>query len=163
MRDNRQLKEIREAISACTETLDHLDRAQTSLQGAGMWGLVDIFGGWFFSTSFKHNKMHEAQADIEKAKRSMRRLSKELADVRQFEQLNVQMGDLVSMADYFFDGAIADWLVQARIGSAREQIRRAQEQIWDIRQARQHVRGNGDGIFRIKGFNGYDLGHHLGQ
>ncbi len=134
MRSSRELKEIREAISACTETLDYLDRAQDSLQGAGMWGLVDIFGGKFFSTYFKHNKMHEAQANIERAKRSLKRLSKELADVRQFEQLQVQMGDLISMADYFFDGTIADFLVQARISSSKEQIRRAQEQVWDIRQ-----------------------------
>ena len=134
MRGDLEKKEIREAIDACTETLGYLDNAQDCLKGAGMWGLVDMFGGRFVSTYLKHNKMHEAQANIEKAKRSMRRLSKELADVRRFQDLQIQMGDIVSMADYFFDGAIADWLVQARIGSAREQIRRAQEQIWDIRQ-----------------------------
>ncbi len=134
MNNSLQRKEIREAIDACTETLEYLDRAQDSLKSAGLWGLVDLFGGKFFSTFLKHNSMHEAQANIEKAKRSMRRLSKELSDVRRFEDLHVQMGDLISMADYFFDGAIADWLVQARIGSAREQIRRAQEQIWDVRE-----------------------------
>ena len=30
-------------------------------------------------------------------------------------------------------------------------------------QPGQHIQGNGDGFLRIKGFNGNDLGHHLGQ
>ncbi len=141
MRTQLQNKEIREAIDACNEALEYLDRAQSSLGSAGIWGLVDLFGGKFFSTFLKHNRMHEAQANIERAKRAMRRLKKELSDVRQFEDLHVEMGDIISMADYFFDGAIADWLVQSRIGSAREQVRRAQEQVWDIREELYRLEG----------------------
>ena len=84
--------------------------------------------------------MHEAQKKIEAAKRSMNKLSRELRDVDTYVDIDIEMGDFLGFADYFFDGFLADWMVQSKIGKAREQVRRAQEQVWDVRNALYQIR-----------------------
>lgn len=141
-RDNRALarKEIEEAINAATEALNNLDDAAKALGTARTWGIVDLFGGGTLTTFLKRERMHEASNKINAAKRSMNKLSRELRDVDTYVDIDIEMGDFLGFADYFFDGALADWLVQSKIGKAREQVRRAQEQVWDIRNALYQMR-----------------------
>lgn len=143
-RNNRELarKEIDEAINAATEALNNLDDAAKALGTARTWGIVDLFGGGTLTTFLKRERMHEASNKINAAKRSMNKLSRELRDVDTYVDIDIEMGDFLGFADYFFDGALADWLVQSKIGKAREQVRRAQEQVWDIRNALYQMRDN---------------------
>lgn len=39
--------------------------------------------------------------------------------------LNINTGDFLSFADYFFDGFVVDWMVQDRIKNARHQVEEA--------------------------------------
>ena len=141
-RDNRALarKEIEEAINAATEALNNLDDAAKALGTASTWGLVDLFGGGSITTFLKRERMHEASKKIDAAKRSMNKLSRELRDVDTYVDIDIEMGDFLGFADYFFDGMLADWMVQSKIGKAREQVRRAQEQVWDVRNALYQIR-----------------------
>ena len=50
-------KEKREAIEAGQRALSSLRTAEENLNSAKNWGLVDMFGGGFFSTMLKHSKM----------------------------------------------------------------------------------------------------------
>ena len=141
-RDNRALarKEIEEAINAATEALNNLDDAAKALGTASTWGLVDLIGGGSITTFLKRERMYEASKKIDAAKRSMNKLSRELRDVDTYVDIDIEMGDFLGFADYFFDGMLADWMVQSKIGKAREQVRRAQEQVWDIRNALYQMR-----------------------
>ena len=49
-------KEKREAIEAGRRALNSLSAAKENLNSAKNWGLVDMFGGGFFSTMLKHSK-----------------------------------------------------------------------------------------------------------
>ena len=69
--------------------------------------------------------MGDAQRLIEDAKAELRSFSRELADVDEFQEIGINMGDFLSFADYFFDGFIADWMVQSKISRAREQVEEA--------------------------------------
>ena len=51
-------KEKREAIEAGQRALSSLRIAKENLNSAKNWGLVDMFGGGFFSTMLKHSKIH---------------------------------------------------------------------------------------------------------
>ena len=53
-------KEKREAIEAGQRALSSLRTAEENLNSAKNWGLVDMFGGGFFSTMLKHSKMDQA-------------------------------------------------------------------------------------------------------
>ena len=49
----------------------------------------------------------------------------ELNDVNMACNLNIDTGDFLSFADYFFDGFIVDWVVQDRINNAKRQVEEA--------------------------------------
>ena len=79
-----------------------------------------LFGGGLFSTFAKHSKMDDAQRYMEQAKRDLAAFSRELADVS--ETLNINTGEFLTFADYFFDGFLADMMVQSKIRDAQRQV-----------------------------------------
>ena len=46
--------------------------------------------------------------------------------------LNLNVSDFLTFADFFFDGLIADWLVQDRINETKDQVEDAIRQVEDI-------------------------------
>ena len=74
-------KEKREAIEAGQRALSSLRTAKENLNSAKNWGLVDMFGGGFFSTMLKHSKMDQARQNMEQAKYDLRNFSRELMDL----------------------------------------------------------------------------------
>ena len=65
-------KEKREAIEAGRRALNSLSAAKENLNSAKNWGLVDMFGGGFFSTMLKHSKMDHAKQNMDQAKYDLR-------------------------------------------------------------------------------------------
>ena len=112
--------EIREAIEAAEQTLAYLSRAQDCLESAGNWGWVDMLGGGFFTTLMKRGKMNDAQEELAQARDAMRSFAAELRDVNEAVDIHIEMDDFLGFADYFFDGLIADWMMQSRIDKAKE-------------------------------------------
>ncbi|MBQ8506236.1 MAG: hypothetical protein IJ466_02230 [Clostridia bacterium] len=127
-------QEIHEAIYAADNALDALRRAEESLASAGNWGIWDMLGGGFFSTIFKHNKLDQAQQEIEEARSALRRFKKELSDLDRSIDLNLDMGDFLRFADYFFDGLVADWMVQSKIRQGQRKVQQAISMVEDIRR-----------------------------
>ena len=118
-------KEKREAIEAGQRALNNLHTARENLNSAKNWGLVDMFGGGFFTTMMKQSRMDQAKRNMDLAKLALRNFSKELKDVNIACNLNFDMGDFLTFADYFFDGFAVDWMVQERINKARNQVEEA--------------------------------------
>ena len=118
-------KEKREAIEAGRRALNSLQTAKENLNSAKNWGLVDMFGGGFFTTMLKHSRMDQARRNMEQAKYDLRNFSRELNDVNMACNLNIDTGDFLSFADYFFDGFVVDWVVQDRINNAKRQVEEA--------------------------------------
>lgn len=131
MNDQNQLrqKEIREAMQAGQEALDYLRRAKDCLNSAGNWGLVDLFGGGLISTFIKHSRMNDAESLVQQARDALRRFQRELSDVDTVAEFHIETGDFIAFADYFFDGLIADWLVQSRISDAKRQVDNAIQRV----------------------------------
>lgn len=116
------IMEIREAIAAGERALSSLYVAQDKLKGARGWGIFDMFGGGFITDMIKHSKMQEASKSMEEAKYFMQRFQKELSDVNGNFNLQLNVGGFLSFADFFFDGFLADYLVQSKIADARRQV-----------------------------------------
>lgn len=114
--------EIREAIAAGERALSSLYVAQDKLNSARGWGIFDILGGGFIADLIKHSKMEEASKSMEEAKYSLQRFRKELSDVNGNFNLQLNIGGFLSFADFFFDGFVADYLVQSKISDARRQV-----------------------------------------
>ena len=125
-------KEKQEAIDAGNKALKSLRKAQENLDSAKGWGIFDMLGGGFISTMVKHSKVDQAKENMEQAKYDLRSFSKELNDVNIACNLNIETGDFLSFADWFFDGFIVDWMMQDRINQASQQVEEAIRRVEDI-------------------------------
>ncbi len=134
MMDRR--KEIQEAISAADDAVFALQRAYDFLRKASGWGVWDILGGGFITTFMKHARMNDAEEALEQARAAVRTFGRELQDVEDLEDIRIDTGDFLSFADYFWDGALTDILMQSRIGKSRRQV---EDAIMRISRIREHL------------------------
>lgn len=116
---NRE-KEINEALSAGYMVVDSLRQVQDSLDSAGNWGTYDILGGGLIATMAKHSRIDEARDEIDRTQSLLRKFHRELKDVGENANINIEIGSFLTFADYFFDGLFADWSVQNRINDAQD-------------------------------------------
>ena len=129
MMNEAMAREVREAKAAGIRALNSLRRAEKELDSARNWGIFDLLGGGMISSLVKHSKIGDAQRWVEQARDDLEDFCRELKDVR---LPDVQIDGLLTFADFFFDGFLADFLVQQRINEARAQLDRACRQVEDI-------------------------------
>jgi hypothetical protein len=111
-------KELAEAIRAGESALRALRDVQGDLQSAANWGTWDMLGGGILSTMAKHSKIDSAKQRAHTAQRQLRRFQEELAEAGQRLNVSLEIGGFSKFADFFFDGLIADWVVQSKIREA---------------------------------------------
>ena len=126
-----EAREIREAIDAADNALNHLRSARRYLDSAGNWGLLDMFGGGLISGFMKHSKTSDAEREIDDARYALQRFSKELRDVSGYSSIHIN--DFLTFADFFFDGFVADILVQSKISDGKRQCEDAIRRVESIR------------------------------
>lgn len=132
MVDANAQREINEAIDAGERALVSLRAAQGELNSAGGWGIVDMLGGGLFTNLIKHSKMDNASRDMEQAKYDLQNFQRELRDVDVQLNLNLNISGFLTFADFFFDGIIADYLVQSKIDDAKHQVKDAIQRVENI-------------------------------
>jgi hypothetical protein len=111
-------KEIGEAIEAGQKLLDSLSEVQASLESASNWGTFDMLGGGLLATMAKHDKIDEARYKVNGAQSSLRKFHRELSDLGESIDIDLEIDSFLSFADYFFDGFFVDWAVQSKIEGA---------------------------------------------
>ncbi len=124
--------EIRQAINAGEHALTSLRNAKASLDSARGWGVIDMFGGGWFSGMIKHSQMDKARSYLEAAKYDLRSFQDELDDVRDLQFMHIDIDGFLTFADFFFDGFWADIMVQSRINNARSQLSEAINRVDNI-------------------------------
>lgn len=122
MTDETRKQEIDEAIRAGNKALISLRLAQEKLSSAKNWGILDILGGGLVTNMIKHSKINDASSYIKEAKDNLRIFQRELKDISDFTDLGIDIGSFLSFADFFFDGFIADYMVQTKISDAKDKI-----------------------------------------
>lgn len=117
---NIQIKEIEEAIYAGRNSKNAIKGMIDELKSAENWGTWDMIGGGTFSTAVKHSKIDSAREKASAAQSYLYRFSRELSDVINVSDinLNIDINSFDTFADYFFDGLIADWIVQSKISDS---------------------------------------------
>lgn len=145
--------EIREAIAEGRKTLHYLENAQEYLSSAKNWGIWDMLGGGFLTGMMKHSRIDAAREAMEDARREMLNFQRELKDVQVPLEFRVDIDGFLTFADFFFDGIVADWLVQSKINEAREQVEDAISMVTGIVEDLEHMKAQlgaevQDGMFR---------------
>ena len=122
-------KEVSEAITAGRQALSILRMAKDELRSAGNWGVVDMVGGGFFSGMMKHSKINHASSYMRMAKEKLLIFQRELKDVYIFTDMDIEISDFLTFADFFLDGLITDYLVHSKIEATKSQIEQAMRQV----------------------------------
>jgi hypothetical protein len=120
---NAYILELEEAKQAGLRVEDALNDAVSSLDKAEGWGTWDLFGGGTIAGMVKHQKIDEAEDHLHRAQRYMREFQKELLDVQDTVVVDINISGMLKFADFFFDGFIADYMVQGKIQRSLEQAR----------------------------------------
>lgn len=124
-----QQKELREAISAGRSALHTAESILGSLKNANGFATWDLLGGGMIADLAKHSYLSDAQRQIENLQRQLRQFKTELCDVDFKDAVQLDVGDFLYVADFIFDGLIADWMVKDRIGRAQRQVENTRWQI----------------------------------
>jgi DNA repair exonuclease SbcCD ATPase subunit len=123
------LKEYQEAIHAGKSSVNALDQAVQSLEKVEGWATWDMVGGGMISTAIKHSHVDDSKQHVHYAQNRLRHFQDELADIERHFQIKFDMGNLLTFADYFFDGLIVDWVVRGKIKDSLEQTKQARYQV----------------------------------
>lgn len=117
-----EVREMDEALRAGEAARDALAEVTRSLESARNWGTWDVLGGGLIATAVKHSRLDDAQRAVGRAQYALDRFARELRDVQMQMQLQgPEVGGFLGFADYFFDGLLADLMVQSRIRGSLEQ------------------------------------------
>jgi hypothetical protein len=128
--------EVREALEAGAAAAQSLAAAQQVLGSADGWATYDpFFGGGMLTDMVKYDRMDEAQRLLHLADQSVRRLSRELADVgMQPVVAGLQVDGFTRAFDVWFDNIFTDWSVKSRIGDAARQTAAAAGTVAEVRR-----------------------------
>ena len=144
-------KELDEAIRAGRNALQCLQRAEEKFVSADSWSTYDLLGGGMIATHMKHSRYDDAQSEVSAANVSIRAFQRELQDVKTLMKSTelVHIGDGLKLADYLFDGLIADWLVKGRIDDSLAAVRNGQSQITNVVRKLEDAKGEVDQCLNV--------------
>ncbi|WP_096199690.1 hypothetical protein [Bacillus sp. FJAT-45350] len=123
------LKEYKEAIAAGNMAEEALNQAIKSLQSAQGWATWDMIGGGLISTAIKHSHLDDAKEQIHRAQMRLRHFQTELQDIKRHFHVDIEIGNFLTFADYFFDGLIVDWVVHGKISDSLSQANETKRKI----------------------------------
>ena len=94
-----------------------------------------MLGGGIITSMTKHDKMNDAEGYISDARKSLRAFEKELKELQNLNDLqniNLDTRDFIGMTDLLFDNLGSDIAMQRRILDAHQKIQRAINKVSDI-------------------------------
>lgn len=115
-------KELREAIRAGEAAMQKLENAEKHLSSAKSWGWLDVIGGGSLIGLVKHWKVNSAMEELEEVKKALWNFQRELQDINDCAGMNIEIGNFLVFADFFFDNFLVDIMVQQKIGEMQDQV-----------------------------------------
>lgn len=136
-------KELKDAIKAGEKALDSLDLAHKEISSASTLGFIDMLGGGMMISMFKRHKMNNTQSYIDRARLNLIEFENELNDIE--EKLpNIDISNLMSMGDIFFDNFIFDFMVQDEIQKIKTALEKA---IYEVENVLDSLRDELDDLY----------------
>jgi hypothetical protein len=125
---NHSLKELKEVVSAGEELLFSLTKTLNHLGSASGLGTWDLLGGGMIVTAMKRSAMDDAKDEMQNAQHLLNRFNNEIGDTGEAIQ-TLGIGGVSGFADYFFDGLIADWMVQSGISQSQKIVSELKDKV----------------------------------
>ena len=120
-----EIKEIDEIFIAGEQVLNAFSGAISNLHTAKNWGIFDMLGGNFIANIGKHIKIDAARKSLSEAKVRLQIFEHELKDISVSDEVNIDIGRFMTVADFFFDNIFVDFMVQSKINDSINKINQA--------------------------------------
>lgn len=122
-------KEITEAKYAGDRVLSAVQDIQNSLNSASGWGVADMVSDSFLADLAKYGSMDDAKRKMQDLKRLMNAYARELQDLHIHLNVNMDVGDGMRFADYFFDNIFTDMMTYNKIDNMKREIQDVRRQV----------------------------------
>ncbi len=125
----KQKLEILQALEAGKLYQELLELLIKQLKSARNWGTWDVMGGGMLSSYVKQQRLGDVRKTLSSMRHYELNFRRELADVKQSLNLDVELTDVEGFLDVFFDNLITDWIVQQRINHSLAGAQKAFNQV----------------------------------
>jgi len=105
---------------------------KSHLKKAKDWGTWDMLGGGLISNMAKHSAIDDANNIAQRSQHLLKSFQKELSDINQFTEIQVNLSAFSTFADFFFDGFFVDWFVQSKINDSLNSVENTYSNIENI-------------------------------
>lgn len=112
-----------------SELLALTDEAERKFKNARAWGFVDIFGGGLITDLIKHSQLGRASDVMNLIQQKLEHLRRELSSVESATDYSMNIGTFSTLADFLFDGIIADVYMQSKIHASLDQVRELRQRL----------------------------------
>lgn len=102
--------------------MQKLENAEKHLSSAKSWGWLDVIGGGAVISFVKHWKVNSAMEELEEVKKALWNFQRELQDINDCVGMNIEIGNFLVFADFFFDNFLVDLMVQQKISEMQDQV-----------------------------------------
>ena len=126
------LQEIHEATNVGKKVQEGIANALESLNSAENWGTWDILGGGLIADIMKHSHIDKASIAAQNVHSLLRHFRTELTDVNISKEIQIDISNFATFADFFFDGLFADCFMLSKIKSSQESIHDIQSQVQSV-------------------------------
>jgi len=129
MTNQNNLKEIGDAQKIVEQLLPLVAEAEKRFKSARNWSFVDIFGGGLIVDFIKYSKLGSAGDTMNKIQYLLECLQRELSEIHIPTDYTMNLGSLVTLADFVFDGILVDVYMQSKIMSSLKQVQELHERL----------------------------------
>lgn len=126
-------KEINDVQVIINQLLPLIDEAESQFRGARNWGILDILGGGTLVDIIKHAKLNNASNCMNRINYLLHDLQRELKDVVIPTDFQMNTATFATLADFMFDGILADVYMQSKIINSMEQVQELRRRLLVLR------------------------------
>ncbi len=132
--------QVNQALKLTDQLIATLDDAERQLSSARNWGFLDVLGGGFIVDLIKHSKLGNAKVSMERVNYLLEELKRVLGGISMPDDYRMDVGGILTFADFFFDSGIVDVYMTAKIMSSLNEVRNLKNRCYELRQRLSNVR-----------------------
>ena len=134
------IAQVNQALNLTDQLIGELEQAERHLSSARNWGFVDILGGGIITDLIKHSKLNNAKASMDRVNYLLQELKRVLGGISMPGDYSMNVGGIATFADFFFDSALVDAYMTAKIMSSLNEVRNLKNRCYELRSRLSNLR-----------------------
>ncbi len=134
------IAQVNQALNLTDQLIGELDQAERQLSSARNWGFFDILGGGVITDLIKHSKLNNAKASMDRVNYLLQELKRVLGGISMPGDYSMNVGTFATLADFFFDSALVDAYMTAKIMSSLNEVRNLKDRCYELRSRLANIR-----------------------